>query len=336
MDTAPPIPSVLRPMSLSELLDRVFTLYRNNFWLFCGIMALPEAVRAVFGVLYAMSSAVRSAQVLQPNPQYPFAVFAVLGRGIAAAGLLAVVEVVLGAIALGAVTVAVSQLYLSQPVSVIGSYRSIRGKIGGLIGLIFLLLLIAFALLAALGIGGGILGAVAMLGAGGFRANPIAAIAIIYLAILIAIVFGLYVMMRFAVSVPVYVLERIGVAEAMGRSGALTKGRRWRIFGAVIVVVLIAYAVQMIFVVPFMLFTIPAAFQRSLIPAWAQIGTAIAGAVGGTIAGPLLTITVALIYYDVRIRKEAFDLESMMKAAGPVPTPPVPPAAPAAPWQPGS
>lgn len=34
----------LRPLSLGELLDRTFTLYRNNFWLFVGIMAVPAAL----------------------------------------------------------------------------------------------------------------------------------------------------------------------------------------------------------------------------------------------------------------------------------------------------
>jgi hypothetical protein len=31
----------LRPLSLGELLDRAFLLYRRNFWLFAGIMVIP-------------------------------------------------------------------------------------------------------------------------------------------------------------------------------------------------------------------------------------------------------------------------------------------------------
>ncbi len=31
----------LRPMTLGEVLDRTFHLYKNNFWLFAGIIALP-------------------------------------------------------------------------------------------------------------------------------------------------------------------------------------------------------------------------------------------------------------------------------------------------------
>lgn len=31
----------LRPLSLGEILDRTFTLYRRNFLLFAGIIAIP-------------------------------------------------------------------------------------------------------------------------------------------------------------------------------------------------------------------------------------------------------------------------------------------------------
>ena len=36
--------TVLRPLSTSELLDRTFHLYRNNFVVFAGIAALPQLV----------------------------------------------------------------------------------------------------------------------------------------------------------------------------------------------------------------------------------------------------------------------------------------------------
>ena len=41
----------LRPLTLGELLDRTFQLYRNHFWLFVGIMAIPSAFSVPFTVL---------------------------------------------------------------------------------------------------------------------------------------------------------------------------------------------------------------------------------------------------------------------------------------------
>jgi hypothetical protein len=34
------------------------------------------------------------------------------------------------------------------------------------------------------------------------------------------------------------------------------------------------------------------------------------------VANPIATIAIALIYYDQRVRKEAFDLQLMMEAIG--------------------
>jgi hypothetical protein len=126
--------------------------------------------------------------------------------------------------------------------------------------------------------------------------------------------------MRFAVSIPVFLLERVGVLDSLGRSGALTRGHRWRILGAVIIMYVVVYVVQLLFSGPFVVMTMIDAV-KGLLPLWLRIGTSVAGAVASTLAGPLLMITLALIYYDVRIRKEAFDLEAMMAALGPS-TPP--------------
>ena len=38
----------LRPLSLGEILDRSFSLYRENFWLFVGIVAIPHLFTLAF------------------------------------------------------------------------------------------------------------------------------------------------------------------------------------------------------------------------------------------------------------------------------------------------
>jgi hypothetical protein len=51
----------------------------------------------------------------------------------------------------------------------------------------------------------------------------------------------------------------------------------------------------------------------------------IADFLGGALAGPVTTIALVLVYYDQRVRKEAFDLQLMMEAVGQAA--PAPPAA---------
>ena len=53
------------------------------------------------------------------------------------------------------------------------------------------------------------------------------------------------------------------------------------------------------------------------------LAMSMSSAIGGVIAGPLLMIILVVFYYDLRIRKEAFDLQQMM-ASLPEPNPAVP------------
>jgi hypothetical protein len=71
--------------------------------------------------------------------------------------------------------------------------------------------------------------------------------------------------------------------------------------------------------------------QRSMTLAshvWLQL----AQFVGTALAGPIATVAMALLYYDQRVRKEAFDLQWMMQSipSADLPQPPPPPPAPAA------
>jgi hypothetical protein len=56
----------------------------------------------------------------------------------------------------------------------------------------------------------------------------------------------------------------------------------------------------------------------------------LAGFISGALTGPLATIGIALVYYDERVRKEAFDLQLMMSSLDP----PAPSPAMAVPIQP--
>jgi hypothetical protein len=54
---------------------------------------------------------------------------------------------------------------------------------------------------------------------------------------------------------------------------------------------------------------------------WTVLGQ-VGGFLGGIIVAPVHTIGFALFYYDLRVRKEAFDLQMMMQAIGADPMPP--------------
>ena len=60
---------VLRPLSLGEILDRSFAVYRANFWLFVGIAVLSSAVQLVANaVLLLIYKGYIPNPRTQPNP----------------------------------------------------------------------------------------------------------------------------------------------------------------------------------------------------------------------------------------------------------------------------
>jgi hypothetical protein len=111
----------------------------------------------------------------------------------------------------------------------------------------------------------------------------------------LALVFpGLMVGTMLFVSVPACVVERLGVFRSMGRSAALTKGHRWKIFGVWIAVLFVGGIAQ-------------------------SMLTAIAKTIGGVplsllvslACGALLiafnAIMAVVIYHDLRVAKEGVD-----------------------------
>jgi MFS family permease len=311
MDSIPVQAAELKPMTLSELLDRTFTLYRNRFWLFCGLMVGPEIAILLCSLIVIVAFPIRDLPVATANPQNPFAALASLESRLAATFVAAFVQALFGALALGAVTVAVSELYLGRAATIRGSYEAVRGRIFGLFGLILMLMLVGIAFLTAGSFAGGFAGAIGMIASS--LISPVIGVIFLFLFIFAGVIGAVWLLMRFAVSIPAFMLERRGVVESMSRSGALTQGHRNRIFATVIVMYIVLLVFQVALAMPFLI--LQSTYRvRGLFPLWIQIGQAASAAVASTIAAPLVMIAIALIYYDVRIRKEAFDLESMMGA----------------------
>ena len=56
----------LRPLSLGEILDRTFTLYRRNFLLFLGITAIPHLLTLGLNITQVMLT---KFPAVRPSPE---------------------------------------------------------------------------------------------------------------------------------------------------------------------------------------------------------------------------------------------------------------------------
>jgi hypothetical protein len=120
--------------------------------------------------------------------------------------------------------------------------------------------------------------------------------------------------LMWALWLPVAVLEDAGLSDCTSRSSALTKGSRGRIFVIIFLFIVLTYMVYILWEVPIL--AALGIFQRGYNPLapprWFLIATPIGTFVTSCLVGPLLTIALALTYYDQKVRKEGFDLQLMM------------------------
>lgn len=300
----------LRPLGLGELLDRAFTLYRNHFWLFVGITAIPASVAVPVSLVF---SPFRGLSAAGPKPSASYAAGAGAGMLALLFGLLFLLTYAMG---MGAVTFAVSESYLGLTATVRGSYRKVRGKLWRIMGVVInvVLRLIGMMILVAISAGIIIGGLAAVAGVmGGGRLVGIIMAIVFFVAYLALIGFFLLWSQRYAISIPAMLLENLGVNAAIRRSVQLTRGRRWQIFVGFVLASILSYIGVIVFQGPFLAAMLVSA-RTGTVPVWLSFTSAVCGAVGGSLTGPLLMIVLVLYYYDTRIRKEAFDLQFMMSS----------------------
>lgn len=319
------MPSIdLRPLSLSELLDRTFSLYRNHFWLVVGIMAIPQTVivLATLGIQRLISPALASAPFPTDPAQAAARAAQVFGSFFLGLGVFMCVVYAIHSIALGATTFAVSDLYLGRSTSISGAFSKLSHRVLPLLFLNLSVLLVLVSCYFVLAILVVIFAALLSL-----LFVPLAALGVV-IGVGLGLWFMIWMMLGFIVAVPSLLLENAGVIAALKRSSALLRGNRGRAFLTVFLMFLMMSIVSGVFQGPFLIASLVMIGKGESLSLWLRGFSAVSGGIGAALSAPLMMIAVALLYYDVRVRKEAFDLQIMMSqldaAAAPLATAPPP------------
>lgn len=310
----------LRPLSLGELLDRTFSYYRQHFWLFIGIMAIPQVLNVAITLPLETITQPSAAPVASENPTEIFRKIApllALSLGLVMVAL--VVGFLIYSVALGATTFALSEVHLGRMATVRGAYQSLKGKVGRLIGVTFLILVIALGAylavaVAAVALGGALAFLVSLVSPGQRILIAVVVVLMVFALILAGLIFAVVFLLRYAVAIPALVLENLGIGQALKRSAFLTRGYKGQIFLIALLMYLITAVVGIVFQAPFFVAALLLGFRFGIMPIWLRIPYAVSAGVGGALAGPFLMIALALAYYDTRVRKEGFDLQLMVAA----------------------
>lgn len=310
----------LRPMSTSQVLDRTFYLYRKHFVLFAGIAVITPALKLI-AMLIQLRVFGPLTMPQQPDAITPQFMQAFMIRSAIAFVVAAGIYVLGTAVASSATAYAVSMVHLGKTTTIVEAYTRVKPILGRIIGLLLLLFLFilgplfgGYILVIVVAVGGALLGGSS---GGGAAVTMLLAVLLLLAFIGGAIFWILFATCRYALAVPACIVENLPATYALRRSSFLTKGAKWGILGILLLTWLMGFILTGVLQAPVLFANSTAFFSgKGVVSAGAMIWSYIANFLGGTLAGPIATVALALVYYDQRVRKEAFDLQLMMEAIG--------------------
>ena len=139
------------------------------------------------------------------------------------------------------------------------------------------------------------------------------------IGLLLLIVPGLFLLTIWAVVAPVVVLERKGAFDAFRRSRELVRGNGWQVFGVIVV----------LFLLQFIVTAVIQAIANGISDSFAAY--AVSDLIVRLLVAPLSALAAAVLYFELRGRKEDAGAADATLAAPEAPGAPPPPPAPEAP-----
>ena len=131
------------------------------------------------------------------------------------------------------------------------------------------------------------------------------------LAFLACIVPGIYFYAAWGVATPVLLLEEVKGRKALKRSRQLVRGRWWSVALALFLGYLLASVLSFALGAAFGVLTL--AVESSAVDTLAQ---GVANTLAQVITTPFTAALVAVVYFDLRVRKEGFDIELLARGIG--------------------
>jgi hypothetical protein len=122
---------------------------------------------------------------------------------------------------------------------------------------------------------------------------------------------GLWLQGIWAVAVPALLVEGKGAGGALSRSQHLVRGRFWPVIGTVLIGSLLASFLQGVLIAPVLALQLT---EASFVVT--ALLTGVVQLVGVVVTMPFTAALSAVIYVDLRVRKEAYDLELMASGLG--------------------
>ncbi|MXV76646.1 hypothetical protein F4Z99_20565 [Candidatus Poribacteria bacterium] len=284
----------LQPMRFTDILDGIFNLYRDHFKLFFSIAVvyhISRFGRELLDAFFFYGS--NSPKILLLDAATSFT------------------EYFVGCFVLGALVYASMQAYLGRPITARAAFRQVRRRIRpccyGWFFLFFIIVVLTVLIFRFFGSRSG--GSMA--------------------AILVTSLLAVYFIIRWRFYGMSILFEETTARNALRRSSELVKGTWWRVFGISVAIYLLGLMVMSVLLVCWgivLLLTgvtesasILRMVARILSPSVNEVGwlscilqNLIVVSISTFSTLPIWGIGFTLLYFDLRIRKEGFDIEMMV------------------------
>jgi len=254
---------------------------------------------------------------------------AVIVGGVVGILVLALVSLVCGGVAVAANTRAVGWIYLGEPASIAAAYRAVLPRTGRYIWLLTIIYFVAWFPCVLIYAAYAVLVLHYVRTTGMLNQHPAHAIdqstammlvgaSVGFFLLLTAFgIYGIIMTLRYSLSVPACTVANLKARPAIKRSVFLSKGSRWRIFMLGLLTVIIQVGLVGL---TQGFFIIVGLKHKGVIPLWMSVMQQVLAFLTNTFVGPIYATGFTLFYFDQRIRKEGFDIEHMMMAAGMTPS----------------
>lgn len=286
----------LRPLALGEIIDTAFKVYVRNWRPF---IALVAAVVIPAGVLeYLLLAGAIPGEVLDrlsdPNLAIDRETLDAARRLLAVTTAALLIQIVASVLANAGVMRGVAEVYLGRS----PSWRDSLGFAVGRLPALLATVLVMVGAPAAVAAGSWLVAGTDIAGSGALATLTLTAL------LLLAIWIGV----SWVVAVPVLLVERSGPFRALARSFLLVRRRWWPVFGTVVTVSLIV--------------VITGEVANRILDAFVadgSVGRAVMTIGISVVTTPFLVAVIAVLYFDLRARKERFTLARL---AADIDTPP--------------
>ncbi len=269
--------TALRPLRVGEILDAGIKVYRRNARTLMGITA-------VVVIPFQVLSAVVLLSTISTGTEVPRGSFGGLNSSngahhaaIGANAVLSVTGLVIDVLTTAACVKAVSDLYLDQPTSVSTSLRFALRRLASLVWLEILTLVL------------------------------------LTLAFLALIIPGIWLYAAWSVAAPVLLVEGRKGWRALSRSRALVRGHWWPTAAVLIVsslmVSVVGGAIEALLIGVFL-----AGANNSVVVVVSLVS--LAAAVSAVLTRPFSAAIRTILYYDLRVRHEGYDVELLAEQLG--------------------